>query len=552
MSEHLKVPKETKQHGELNNHGSVPKGENTKVKSDIYNKAGWEEYTIPPEPIISADKAGITTMQFSDGKYVELDQNQPFSTNISLAYGAHGLRNGAIILAEQTAKGSSVQNPYAMALIWLARVGLSTTKKMVVEEHGETYGFGKALIYGIAANTKLTTPGYFTGAFKGSEKFQKLAHASHELHHAIDKFTFSPIGKKGSKSFLGKYEVSILNTQLGASQIEQQYFSGATIFYAIKGHGAASGNHGASANETHPQNKIENETHKAEVGNSHNAKGVEHHANAEPKAALSKDEARDLLLELGKDEANRQVLWIAYNLNTGGGIGKNKFIDADNIIGGESVQLTKVKITQDIAFAQELLKRSGLGFNDAVHENLSDIPSNLIKEAYKYASPVIDLARFAWNASGLGMTDAEEKAKSKHLNLGQITANGGIVSYNADGSVTVKIDPKKAMAPKIDNARLPTKVNKQSIADINARKVQEAQEQKDFAFTMSKIKAANIERQTGIKVGTPGNALPGQPFANNVSAGVGSTPLFRNSPVLIGNTGGNRTTIGPARNSFNK
>jgi len=549
MSEHLKVPKEAKQHGELNNHGSVPKVENTKVKSDIYNKAGSEEYTLPPEPIISADKAGITTMQFSDGRYVELDQNQPFSTNISLAYGAHGLRNGAIILAEQTAKASSVQNPYAMALIWLARVGLSTTKKMVVEEHGETYGFGKALIYGIAANTKLTTPGYFTGAFKGSEKFQKLAHASHELHHAIEKLTFSPISLKGSKGPFGEYQVSILNTQIGASQIEQKYFSGATIFYAIKGHGAASGNHGASANETHPQNKIENETHSAEVNNSHNAKGVEHHANAEPKASLSKADARDLLLELGKDEANRQVLWIAYNLNTGGGLGKNKSIDADNVIGGESVELTKVKITEDIAFAQELLKRSGLGFNDAVHENLSDIPNNLIKEAYKYASPVIDLVRFAWNTSGLGMTDAEEKAKSKHLNLGQITANGGTVSYNVDGSVTVKIDPKKAMVAKSDNTRLPTKVNKQLLVNVKEEK---AKAEKDFAFTMDKIKAANIERQTGIKVGTPGNALPGQPFANNTPAGVGSTPLFRNSPVLIGNPGGNRTTIGPARNSFNK
>jgi len=549
MSEHLKVPKEAKQHGELNNHGSVPKVENTKVKSDIYNKAGSEEYTLPPEPIISADKAGITTMQFSDGRYVELDQNQPFSTNISMAYGAHGLRNGAIILAEQTAKASSVQNPYAMALIWLARVGLSTTKKMVVEEHGETYGFGKALIYGIAANTKLTTPGYFTGAFKGSEKFQKLAHASHELHHAIEKLTFSPISLKGSKGPFGEYQVSILNTQIGASQIEQKYFSGATIFYAIKGHGAASGNHGASANETHPQNKIENETHSAEVNNSHNAKGVEHHANAEPKASLSKADARDLLLELGKDEANRQVLWIAYNLNTGGGLGKNKSIDADNVIGGESVELTKVKITEDIAFAQELLKRSGLGFNDAVHENLNDIPNNLIKEAYKYASPVIDLVRFAWNTSGLGMTDAEEKAKSKHLNLGQITANGGTVSYNVDGSVTVKIDPKKAMVAKSDNTRLPTKVNKQLLVNVKEEK---AKAEKDFAFTMDKIKAANIERQTGIKVGTPGNALPGQPFANNTPAGVGSTPLFRNSPVLIGNPGGNRTTIGPARNSFNK
>lgn len=549
MSEHLKVPKEAKQHGELNNHGSVPKVENTKVKSDIYNKAGSVEYTLPSEPIISADKAGITTMQFSDGRYVELDQNQPFSTNISMAYGAHGLRNGAIILAEQTAKASSVQNPYAMALIWLARVGLSTTKKMVVEEHGETYGFGKALIYGIAANTKLTTPGYFTGAFKGSEKFQKLAHASHELHHAIEKLTFSPISLKGSKGPFGEYQVSILNTQIGASQIEQKYFSGATIFYAIKGHGAASGNHGASANETHPQNKIENETHSAEVNNSHNAKGVEHHANAEPKASLSKADARDLLLELGKDEANRQVLWIAYNLNTGGGLGKNKSIDADNVIGGESVELTKVKITEDIAFAQELLKRSGLGFNDAVHENLNDIPNNLIKEAYKYASPVIDLVRFAWNTSGLGMTDAEEKAKSKHLNLGQITANGGTVSYNVDGSVTVKIDPKKAMVAKSDNTRLPTKVNKQLLVNVKEEK---AKAEKDFAFTMDKIKAANIERQTGIKVGTPGNALPGQPFANNTPAGVGSTPLFRNSPVLIGNPGGNRTTIGPARNSFNK
>ena len=551
MSEHLKVPKETKQHGELNNHGSVPKGTDTKVKSDIFNKAGWEEYTIPPEPIISADKAGIATMQFSDGSYVELDQNQPFSTNISLAYGAHGLRNGIIIGAESTLKGTSVKNPYAMAAIWLGRVALSTTKKMVVPEHGETYGFWKALVYGTAANLKFSTAGYFGEAFKGNKKFQKIVHESHQFHTAVDKFSLKLI--KLEKKSIG-LKIAPLGTTLGGAQYEQQNLSGATIFYAIKGHGAASGNHGASANETHPQNKVENETHKAEVGNSHNAKGVEHHANAEPKAALSKADARDLVLELGRDEENRQVLWIAYNLNNGGryALGNTKKIDADGILGGESVELTKVKITEELAFAQKLLKTSGLTFNDAVHENLSDIPSNAIKAGYKLASPLIDLVRFAWYASGVGMTDAEQKEKSKHLNLGQITANGGIVSYNADGSVTVKIDPKKALGAKIDNARLPTKINKQNVADINVRKAQAAQEQKDFAFTMSKIKAANIERQTGIRVGTPGNALPGQPFANNAPAGVGSTPLFRNSPVLIGNPGGNRTTIGPARNSFNK
>jgi hypothetical protein len=118
-----------------------------------------------------------------------------------------------------------------------------------------------------------------------------------------------------------------------------------------------------------------------------------------------------------------------------------------------------------------------------------------------------------------------------------------------DGSVTVKIDPKKAMVAKSDNTRLPTKVNKQLLVNVKEEKVKA---ENDLAFTMARFKAGAIERQTGIKVGTPGNALPGQPFFNNAPAGVGSTPLFKNSPVLVGNPGGNRTTIGPARNSFNK
>lgn len=471
MSE--KTPKDAKQHGALNNYQAGSKQSANDIRSTAntvkLNKDGTYEFELPPAPIVNADRAGITTMKFSDGRYVEVNSNATFSSNISVAYGPHGVRNAMIIGAESIAKGTSVKNPYAMALVWLARVGLSTTKKMVVEDHGETYGFWKALIYGVAANTKLTTPGYFGKAFKGSERFQKIAHASHELHHAIDKFTFKPFGVKGSNSTLGDWAVNPLSLQAGASQLENKYVSGATIFYAIKGHGGKSGNHGASEGETHPQTKIGNETHKSDVKNSHNAKSAESHAVAEPIPALDKESAKELLLEFGKEAETQQVLWIAWNLNqTNNGRRGNKFIDDDNMQGGELVDLSKVKITEDIAFAQELLKKSGLDYYQATNNKIGNIPDNFIKAAVSLVTDnaIFDLARFTYNALGFGTSDEEERARTRGLNLIAIQAAGGKITYEADGSVKVKINPKDGLKASTDNAKLPAKPTKKLTKDI--------------------------------------------------------------------------------------
>jgi hypothetical protein len=482
-----KTPKDKKQSGTLNNHGSVPKVNDQIVRTIANtlktNKDGSYEITMPPSPVITGDHANTTTMRFTDGRYVELNSDFSWNANINIAYGPHGIRNGMVILAEGIAKGTTVKDPYAMALVWLARVGLSTTKKMVVEDHGETYGFWKALLYGVAANTKLTTPGYFTGAFKGSKRFQAIAHASHELHHALDFLTFKKIGRKGTNSTLGSWSVQPLNFQIGANQIEQKFLSGQTVFYALKGKGHSNGGHGNSESEKHPQNKIESDTHTKDVKNSHNAKSAESHANAIPAPVLDKEGAKELLLELGQDKETQQVLWIAWNLNEKArNPGSLNLLPLDGL-GSEMVDLTKVQITEDIAFAQELLNKSGLNYYQATKTQLKDLPNNIINGVAGVIADtgVIDFIRFAWNSLGFGDTDAEAAAKKRAAYLISLQADGAKITYNPDGSVTIKVNPKDALKAKSDNARLPSKVSVTAVQETRAQKA-EQQKQADKAY----------------------------------------------------------------------
>ena len=76
MSEILKVPKGTKQNGELNNHKTADKKgpANANPLYEIkYNSDGTSEYTIPPPPVIYADNVGSQVWRKRDGTYVDVD-----------------------------------------------------------------------------------------------------------------------------------------------------------------------------------------------------------------------------------------------------------------------------------------------------------------------------------------------------------------------------------------------------------------------------------------------------------------------------------------------
>jgi hypothetical protein len=574
MSEHLKVPKETKQHGELNNHGSVPKSENTKVQ---LNKDGSFSYTYE-QPGVRVDDGTVSMVLLASGKFVKINKDASFSNAFTMAYGPHGVRDYLITGGESIIKGLTVDNPYAMAAIMTGRVVMSAAKKYTgADGHGENSA-ASSLAYGAGVNLlKPTFLGYFGAFFKNNKTYQYIAHKSHYVHKIFDKGTIKAVQYQGK---LGKYGYAIapFNQQIGLNTLEAKVLSGGTIWYALNSHGASNGGHDESPTAgAHPQQKIENETKKHEVAQSnHSAKSIEKSAFADAEKEFNimsyntsdkgKSTAEGILRNLTEsgDENIKKVLWIANQLNNPKNIEYSGTISTNPTTLGwdmQNIPISKLKITPDIIIAQKLLKTSKISYSRAVHEEVNDyhtaatkfIGSTIAEGAIGVVAPFLDIIRLGWNNSVFATTDFEEAQRAQAFNQQAIKDAGGTIKTNANGSITVTIDPRKAAraasVAKSDETRLPTKVNPKLIDNLNATKVQE---QKDFAFTMDKIKAANIERQTGIKVGTPGNALPGQPFANNVPVGVGSTPLFRNSPVLIGNPGGNRTTIGPARNSFNK
>ena len=86
-----------------------------------------------------------------------------------------------------------------------------------------------------------------------------------------------------------------------------------------------------------------------------------------------------------------------------------------------------------------------------------------------------------------------------------------------------------------DNTQISQKPTQRLVKDVQKEK---ENLQKLVGDQNAKLQAYNIERQTGIKVGTMGNALPGQPFANN-------TPQMRNS--VFNNYNSNRTTISQSK-----
>jgi hypothetical protein len=546
-----KVPKETKQNGELNNHKTSNDGR-FRFASD-----GTYEYSIPPPPIITADMVGTQVYRKNDGTYAQIDTENGFYgliENTNLVYGPHGIRNEIINQAESILKGTKVENQKAMGVVWLARVALSTTKKYLgTDGHGEN-SLLSSIGYGLLANLKPTTADYFSPTLSkvGNTKLNKVLEASHEAHHLVEATTFTKFSIKGANSTLGKWKINPLNTQFGGAQIEQEYFSGKRIWYAFNSHGASNGGHGAPASGhgasagEHAQQKIENEGHRTETSNSHEASSVEHHANAEPTPEVpnNKDEAAELVQIIGSDKANRRTLYIAAALNAGKRTVKDPDSDGEIV---KMIQLDSYKLAPDVQYTMALLKKSELSYEQATHTTLADAPQNIINYVSEMVSPYFDYFRLVKASFGLSGDDAKNTI-NRHTGLynnpfyeQQVKEMGGTIINNPDGSKTVKVDPRKAFVrQKVDNTYVKKPAIPKLLSDVKKEK---EKSQLLFGQTAQNINAYNIERQTGIKAGTYNNPLSGQPYATNLPG----KSVFNNN-----NVGSNRTTISQNRNPFSK
>ena len=570
-----KVPKETKQHGELNNHKTAGKkgSANANLPYDFkYNSDGTSEYTIPPSPVIYADDVGSQTWRKSDGTYVDVDTEAGLYglvQNTGLVYGQHGIRNYIINTSEDILKGSSVKgNDKVMALIFAGRIALSTTKKYLgTDGHGEN-SFLSSVGYGLLSNLKPSSPQYFKTSIGklGNSKLTKIAEASDEAHHMLDKVTFTKFSIKGSNSTLGKWKINPLSTQFGGGQFEAEYLSGKKIWYAFNSHGASNGGHGsphgAPAGE-HAQQKIENEGHASAVANSHNASSIQEHANAEPEHPTisipdSKDEAASTLIEYGRAGHNRRTLYIAAGLINyesqikQGHPYEGRFIKDQELSGemGVSMDLGTIEITPDIQYAMALFKKSGVSYAEASHTRFQDLGQNIIDYTSDYVTPIYDYFRLAAASFGFTGDDARnkqtayERMHNNPFNDELIKEAGGKITINADGSKTVKIDPRKAYIKIKSDATYVKKpnINVKTLAEVQKEK---AKAQLEFGQQMQTINAYNRERITGIKAGTVNNPLPGQPFVTNTSQNVfGRTN--------INPSGKSGPTISQNRNPFSK
>ena len=581
MSEILKVPKGTKQNGELNNHKTADKkgSANAKALYEIkYNSDGTSEYTIPPPPVIYADDVGSQVWRKRDGTYVDVDTESGLYglvQNTGLVYGQHGIRNYIINTSEDILKGSSVKgNDKFMALIFAARIALSTTKKYLgTDGHGEN-SFLSSLGYGFASNLKPSSPQYFKASIGklGNSKLTKVAEASEEMHQMLDKVSFTKFSIKGSNSTLGKWKINPLSTQFGGNQFEAEYLSGKKLWYAMNSHGGSFGGHG-SANTApageHAQKKIENEGHASAVVNSHNAPSIEQHANAEPAHPTisipdSKDEAASTLIEYGRAGHNRRTLYIAAALINyehekafkpyGTALGSSKRFVKDEELSGEMsvmMDLETVEITPDIQYAMALFKKSGVSYGEATHTRFQDYGQNIVDYTSDYVTPIYDYFRLAAASFGFGGDEASNKQTAYQrmhnnpFNDELIKEAGGKITINADGSKTVKIDPRKAYIKPKSDATYVKKPN------INVKTLEQVQKEKakaqlEFGQQMQTINAYNKERITGIKAGTVNNPLPGQPFVTNLP---GNSVFGR---TYVTPSGESRPTISQNRNPFYK
>jgi hypothetical protein len=564
MSEHLKIPKETKQHGELNNvQTSKPKN-----LTSIAFDGGTYSYTLPPPPNIVEDNGEVTIMKLADGKMVTLQQYGGFGDNFRAAYGPNGVRDAFILAGESIAKGLVTDNPWGMAAIMTGRVLLSSAKKYVgADGHGE-HSAASSLAYGTGVNLiKFTGPGYFGAFGKNNKTWQWIAHKSHKIHKVFDKYTIKGVSI-GTKK-LGELTLQPFSLQWGANRLEANYLSGGAAWYAFNSHGASNGGNGggghAAASTGHPvEVKIESETLRHAVEEAgHTTNEIEKSAFAQAQedanimsyntadkgAYAAEAELKRLKYDGDGGSYNKKVLWIAEGLNhreRHRGETNSRFWTENDSFFASMINLDDIQITPDIRIAQALLKKSGKDYDDItenhIYQTAPKAVGGVMESILLDIAPLIDIGRVGFNTM-FGSTDAENLRAARALNVIAIKEQGGTITHNKNGSITVTVDPRKAVRARADE----TYVKK---PNINVKTLEQVQKEKakaqlEFGQQMQTINAYNRERITGIKAGTVNNPLPGQPFVTN-------TPQNVFGRTNINPSGKSGPTISQNRNPFSK
>ena len=280
--------------------------------------------------------------------------------------------------------------------------------------------------------------------------------------------------------------------------------------------------HNSNVNETHHQGA-------AEHGN------VQSHAQAEPKSGGSHEESayEGVLLpwsvEVSRAASNRVKSAYQEGIDIESGINKETAIWYNKV-------------------------NNSVGVVDKTIEFLKGTPNELKNTLLKdiiYINRYISIPLFNLFASGVAESvEAIDKTlvnggnyalAAGNIAAAKLTTRGGAYAKSPFEEVVMVTDIRGNKTSTVinkvrtDNTQISQKPTQRLVKDVQKEK---ENLQKLVGDQNAKLQAYNIERQTGIKVGTMGNALPGQPFANN-------TPQMRNS--VFNNYNSNRTTISQSK-----
>lgn len=284
-------------------------------------------------------------------------------------------------------------------------------------------------------------------------------------------------------------------------------------------------------NDTQHNSNV-NETHHQGTGEHGNVKS---HAQAEPKSGGHHEEAAyegGLLpwsVEVSRAASNR--IKSAYQE----GIDIESGIDKETAIWNNKVNNSVGVVDKTIEF----LKGTPAGLKNALMKDII------------YINRYVSIPLFNLFSSGVAESvEAIDKTLVNGANYALAAGNvaaaklryrGGAYAKNPYEEVVMITDIRGNKTSTVinkartDNTQISQKPTQRLVKDVQKEK---ENLQKLVGDQNAKLQAYNIERQTGIKVGTMGNALPGQPFANN-------TPQMRNS--VFNNYNSNRTTISQTR-----
>jgi hypothetical protein len=268
---------------------------------------------------------------------------------------------------------------------------------------------------------------------------------------------------------------------------------------------------------------------------------IESHAQAEPQSggAHSEGAYQAAFLPFSVEVTRKLNDWVkegyenSYTLESGivneHAVWKNKVYNADGAI---DTVIEFVKGAPNEIINNQLL---GLVYlNRYITRPVVDIVTEGLAESVQ----AID--SFAANLADFGLAAGATAYANVKDFLTPASFAGAQNPYDEVAVVTDIKGNKKAVT--VARARQDAvKVNKPNPAKLlKDIKAEEAQNTKKFGFIIDRLKAANIEKATGIKVGTAGNPLAGQPFANN-------TPQMRNSVFGTVNTNRSITTVSQTR-----